>query len=193
MHLTLRKLPQSIALNRYSLAVPLSPRAAQGWILRTAASPNYYDWALAFRREPNVLAHAYWRACCGGKPMPRRADLDPVAMRKFTSHVGLVEIHSAERGGVDYLIRRAGSKWEEVYGPMTGKLLHEFLPEEIEPSWREAFDTVRLAAAPVRLNAQVDFQSKSWLEIEMLIAPLGEGNTVSMLLTCFVAWEKNAL
>ena len=72
---------------------------------------------------------------------------------------------------------------------MTGKLLHEFLPEEIEQTWREAFDAVRCRAVPVRLNAPVDFEAKNWLEIEMLIAPLGEGDTPTMLLTCFVAWK----
>lgn len=157
--------------------------------MNAAASPNHFDWALGFTRQPNVLAHAYWSACCDGRKMPLRADLDPVAMRKFTSHVGLVEIHSADRRTVDYFIRRAGSHWEEVYGHMTGKLLHEFLPEEIEQTWREAFDAVRCRAAPVRLNAQVDFETKNWLEIEMLIAPLGEGDAVTMLLTCFVAWK----
>jgi hypothetical protein len=157
--------------------------------LNAAVSPNHFDWALGFTRQPNILAQAYWSACCKSRAMPRRADLDPVAMRKFTSHVGLVEIRSDDRGAVDYFIRRAGVQWEEVYGHMTGKLLHEFLPEEIEHTWREAFDAVRCRAAPVRLSAQVDFEAKNWLDVEMLIAPLGEGETPTMLLTCFVAWK----
>ncbi len=161
--------------------------------MNAAVSPNYFDWALGFTRQPNKLAQAYWSACRKDRTMPRRADLDPVAMRKFTGHVGLVELRSAGRGAVDYFIRRAGSHWEEVYGHMTGKLLHEFLPEDTEQTWREAFDAVRCRAAPVRLSAQIDFEAKNSLEIEMLIAPLGEGDSVTMLLTCFVAWKTASL
>ncbi len=64
--------------------------------------------------------------------MPSRADLDPVAMRKFTAHVGLIEIRQADGSDIAYFIRRAGTKWEEVYGAITGHLLHEFLSPEIE-------------------------------------------------------------
>lgn len=155
-----------------------------------AASPNHFDWTLKFEREPTRLAYEYWASRRDGRAMPSRADLDPVAMRKFTPHVGLVEIRSTETGAVDYLIRRSGSRWDDVYGPMTGKFLHDFLPPHIEPTWRESFDAVRQAKAPVRLNAQVDFQDKSWLHIEMLIAPLGENGQVTMLFTSFVAWSK---
>lgn len=161
--------------------------------MNPAVSPNHFDWALGFTRQPNTLAYAYWSACCNGRKMPERADLDPVAMRKFTAHVGLVEIRPTERGTEDYFIRRAGSKWEEVYGPMTGKLLHEFLPDDIAPTWRQAFGAVCSTRAPVRLTARVDFKAKNWLEIEMLIAPLGEGRAVTMLLTSFVAWKTVTL
>lgn len=158
--------------------------------MENAASPNHFDWSLGFEREPNRLAYAYWTSRSEGRSMPRRADLDPAAMRKFTPHVGLVEIRPGEADCMDYFIRRAGSRWEDVYGQMTGKLLREFLPAYIEQSWRDAFDAVREAKAPMRLTARVDFQEKKWLQIEMLIAPLGEDDQVSMLFTSFVSWTK---
>lgn len=159
--------------------------------LKTSLSPNEFDWTLSFEHRPNIQAYAYWSERSAGRRMPLRSDLDPRAMRQFTSHVGLVELRPLEGGNVDYFIRRAGSKWEEVYGPMTGKLLADFLPSHIQPAWREAFGKVREAGTPVRLTAQVDFLNKNWLQIEMLIAPLGEGDVASMLFTSFVAWSKS--
>jgi hypothetical protein len=123
--------------------------------------------------------------------MPSRADLNPIAMKAFTNHVGLVEIRPGN-GATPYFIRRAGTAWETVYGPMTGRYLNEFLPADVAETWIEAFDHVRHNKAPVRLTAKVDFQAKTWLSIEMLIAPLGDGDDVSMLLTNFVAWSTGA-
>ena len=122
--------------------------------------------------------------------MPSRDDLRPTAMRKFTEAVGLVEIRTDIGPDVEYFIRRAGTQWEGVFGPMTGKFLHEFLPPEIELRWREVFDAVRLAVSPVRAAAGIRFQRKTWLQAEMFVAPLGI-ETVSMLLVAFVAWHTN--
>jgi len=155
------------------------------------ASPNQFDSTLAFTRAPNKLAYAYWQSCCGEHPMPSRTDLNPIAMKQFTSHIGLVEVREDRKGA--YYIRRAGSQWENVYGAMTGKYLSEFLPPAVAQTWIEAFDHVRFSKAPVRLTARVDFKEKTWLSIEMLIAPLGERESVTMLLTSFVSWSRTAL
>lgn len=123
--------------------------------------------------------------------MPSRSDLNPTAMKQFTPHIGLVEVCGNKEH--PYFIRRAGARWEDVYGPMTGKYLSDFLPPNVAETWYEAFDHVRDGKAPVRLTAEVDFKKKTWLSIEMLIAPLGEQETVTMLLTCFVSWSRTAL
>jgi len=157
-----------------------------------SVSPMQFDWELDFEKEPNALACAYWTSCCAGRPMPRRADLDPVAMRRFSGHIGLVEVRPTAEG-VDYFIRRAGSRWEDVYGPMTGRYLHEFLPPHLIPSWREVFGTVRAARRPLGVKTRVDFQCKRWLSIEILVAPLGEGGEVTMLFVSFVAWTDAGL
>jgi hypothetical protein len=151
--------------------------------------PNHFDWTLQFEREPAILASQYWKSRCDGRPMPSRSDLDPTAMRKFSNHVGLIDIRPASGSGVDYLIRRAGSKWEEIYGPMTGRSLHEFLPPPIEQSWREVFDAVRNRGMPARITSCVDFEGKTWHEIEMFVAPLGENGQVTMLMMAFVSWS----
>ncbi len=154
------------------------------------AQPLEFDWTVQLHQPVTILAYEYWRSRCAGRAMPSRADLDPVAMRKFTAHVGLIEIRQADGSDIVYFIRRAGTKWEEVYGAITGRLLHEFLPPEIETRWRVVFDAVREAKAPLRVSTGINFQGKTWLETEMFVAPLGENGQVTMLFMTFVASNK---
>ena len=156
------------------------------------AQPLAFDWELRFTQPPTISACAYWRSRCEGRAMPERADLDPAAMRKFSSHVGLIEIRRDEGPDIEYFIRRAGTAWEEVYGNMTRRFIHEFLPPEIELSWRQVFDTVRRKQAPARISTGIDFQNKNWLATEMFVAPLGAADAVNMLFMTFVAWNKHA-
>ena len=152
-------------------------------------SPITLDPALAFEREPNKLAFAYWQAHCDSRLMPTRANLDPGAMKKFSPHVGLVEPRLSGTAK-SYFIRRAGSRWEDVYGAMTGKVLQEFLPTHLVIAWHGVFDGVATSAKPIRITTQVDFQDKTWLDIELMVAPLGEQDVVNMLLISFVSWSK---
>lgn len=150
---------------------------------KVRARPLTFDWELRFTQAATRNALAYWNKVRGSRPMPSRDDLDPVAMRRFTEHVGLIEIRSESGGDVDYFIRRAGTKWEEVFGPMTGRLIHEFLPPEIEMMWRQVFDLVRSAKAPVRVTTGIKFQRKNWLDAEMFIAPLGDAEPTMLFMT----------
>ena len=154
------------------------------------SQPLKFDWDVGFTQSATIEAYAYWRSCCGDRSMPRREDLHPRAMRLFSPHVGLIEVRQDMAPHTEYFIRRAGGKWEEIYGPMTGRFIHEFLPPEIEPSWREVFDAVREKMAPARVTTGIDFQNKSWLTAEILIAPLGIPEHVAMLFMTFVAWSK---
>lgn len=156
---------------------------------RQMTSPLIFDWDCKFERDPTRLALDYWQSRRGARSMPDRSDLDPVAMRKFTQHVGLIDIRNAGEREIDYFIRRAGTKWEEVYGSITGHSIHEFLPPEIETSWREVFDAVRERSAPLRVRTGVDFQRKTWIETEMFVAPLGQSDLVSMLFMTFASWS----
>jgi hypothetical protein len=152
--------------------------------------PLVLDWALALERPETILARDYWRSRCVKGTIPSRADLLPAEMRKFITHVGLIETHP--RGeATDYLIRHAGSQWEAVFGAMKGRRLPEFLTPEIEERWRTLFDAVREAGRPVRATTRIAFKGKSWLRTEMFIAPLSEGGgePVSMLFMCFTSWS----
>ena len=150
--------------------------------------PLVLDWGLGFERSATSLACAYWRSRCGTHKMPTRSDLDPVSMRKFASHIGLVEIRQADAPS-PYFIRLAGSAWEQGYGRMSGRFIHEFLPANVLPSWRTVFDSVTQAVAPLRVGTVVHFQEKRWLTAELFVAPLG-AQSVSMLFLAFDAWAR---
>jgi hypothetical protein len=149
-----------------------------------------FDWDLQARQPAIIRARDYWLSCRGDRAMPSRADLNPVAMRGFTEHVGLVEIRRDAGAEADYFIRRAGTRWEAVFGPMTGRLIQEFLPPEIETRWRKVFDAVCNAGAPLLVTTDILFQNKSWLEAEMFVRPLGDGE-VAMLFLAFTSWTRD--
>jgi hypothetical protein len=112
-------------------------------------------------------------------------------MKKFMSHVGLIEVRD-RKSQPDYYIRLSGSKWEEVFGPMTGKLVQEFLPPHIEERWRALFDAVCVRKEPVRATTQITFKDKRWLKAEMFVAPLADARGgVSMLFMCFASWSTS--
>ena len=149
--------------------------------------PLQLDWNLEFTQTPTILARDYWRSRRRAYGMPARADIAPAAMRKFVAHAGLSEIRPGTRQ-VDYFIRLAGTRWEDVFGPMTGRFLEDFLPPEIEMRWRTVFDAVRKAATPVGIATGIEFQGKSWLTCEMFVAPLGDAaHNVTMLFLCFAS------
>jgi hypothetical protein len=149
-----------------------------------------FDWNLQATQPAIMQARDYWQSCRNGRPMPSRADLKPAAMRGFTEHVGLIEIRGGTGGETDYFIRRAGTRWEDVFGPITGRLIHEFLPPQIETRWRQVFDAVCEAKAPLRVATDIRFQQKTWLEAELFVAPLGE-TEVAMLFLAFASWNRN--
>jgi hypothetical protein len=149
-----------------------------------------FDWDLQARQPAIIRARDYWQLRRGERAMPNRADLDPVAMRSFTEHVGLVEVRRDTSAEVDYFIRRAGTRWEDVFGAMTGRLIQEFLPPEVETRWRQVFDAVCQKKAPLRVTTDILFQNKSWLEAELFVGPLGDGE-VAMLLLAFASRARD--
>lgn len=163
--------------------------SAQATCENKPTSPLVFDWNVQFERAPNVLGLEYWKSRCLGRRMPCREDLDPVAMRKFTPHVGLIEIHQQDTE-IDYFVRRAGSRIEDVFGPITGRYIREFLPPNIEDRWRTVYGAVRTEKSPVRVTTKINFQNKNWLSTEFLVAPLGVDDEPSMLFLTFVVWGE---
>ena len=165
-------------------------------LARTDGPAVEVDRSVSLVREANKKAYAYWQQARGTRKWPARKDLTPQGMKAFMRHVGLVELRPQGEGkNATYVIRYAGSKIETVYGAITGKTLGEFLSPELEARWRIIFDAAMAARAPMRFATPVMFGSKFYLSAEVLLAPLGEGDEVTMLFAGVDIWpghEKDA-
>jgi len=136
-----------------------------------------YDPTLAFVHPKLIEAYAYWMERCGSRPLPRRSDLNPVAMRGFISHVGLFEVRREGDGSLDYFVRLAGGRIDDVFGWRGGRPLTDGLPPQIARRWREPVDQVVKTGRPIRARSRIAYENKIWMDGEMLYAPLGEQAT----------------
>ena len=159
-----------------------------------AEPPVTFDWSLAFEHRVAQLALAYWKSRCAGRSMPQRSDLTPGGMSEFLANVALIESLRVGQTKRQYRVRLAGTRVEQIFGPIGGKSISEVLTEEIEARWRSYFDAVCDAVRPLRICGRVAFENKIWLESEALIAPLGQaGEPVTMLFAALAAWPAESV
>src|ERR1700744_2260073 len=114
--------------------------------------PHYViDESAAFTRPATIKALAYWRSQKGDRAMPSRSDISPSALRSVLPQIALVEIPAKGDRPAAYIIRLAGDAIHQVFGPLTGKPIDEFLPPDALSRWIACFAAVRTALAPVRV------------------------------------------
>lgn len=132
--------------------------------------------------------YAYWAAKRHGRPMPDRADIDPIEMKPWLGNLMLVE----RRDDGDYVYRLYGSTFVNQFKvDMTGKRVSE-LPEQQAELLRTEYDAVVHSRMPMsrRYTATFDYTSRdrrsSWQverSWERLCLPLTAGSEeVRMLL-----------
>lgn len=150
--------------------------------------PVFVDRSLAMTRTATIKGRDYWNKLRGARPMPMRADVVPRDMREFLSHVGLVEIVSGANGAVDYTMRVAGGKIEEIFGSLTGQLIAKTLPQDTAARWRLVFEEIRKGGVPLAVSGRVAYANLRHLKYELFAAPLGEDGTVSAILGVLDIW-----
>jgi hypothetical protein len=148
------------------------------------------DHEVALTQAMPIKAYDYWRARRGSRIMPTRQDINPRDMREFVASAGLIEARPMA-DGYEYLVRLAGTRIEEIMGPISGKLFSEFLPPEIEARWRLVCDEVRRSRGPVSISGRMAFQARHWLKTETFVGPLGEeGQEITMFLLGSASWTQ---
>jgi hypothetical protein len=155
------------------------------------APPYVIDKSAACTRPATIKALEYWRSRKGDKTMPSRADIAPSALRGVLPQIALVDLPGKEECPTAYKVRLAGDAILQVFGPLTGKPVDEILPPETLARWIACFDAARMALAPVRVTSRVVYQNKTWLQAEVLLAPLGQDDQVVMLLAAVDVWPAN--
>ncbi|HEX3675602.1 MAG TPA: PAS domain-containing protein [Rhizomicrobium sp.] len=154
----------------------------------TSGPPIVIDRTVALTREMTAKAYAYWKSVRGARAMPARKDMTLPGMREFLRHIAFVELRPMADGRTAFFVRLAGDKIENVFGSITGKTLNEFLPTALEARWRLVFEAALEARAPVRIASRVVFGGKEYLASEVLMAPLGDGERVTMLFAALDVW-----
>ena len=94
------------------------PAAAAGWERLEALALPFTDPRMKF-------AYRYWGRKAAGRPMPRRADIDPAEIPKLLPDVMLVDVTPEAR----YRYRLIGTENARAHGiNATGRYLDEVLP-----------------------------------------------------------------
>lgn len=150
--------------------------------------PVFVDRSLNLMRAATIKGRDYWNSLRGTRPMPSRADVSPRDMREFLSHVGLVEVVAGTDGAVDYTMRIAGGKIEEIFGSLTGQPIAKSLPPETASRWRLVFDEIRKGGVPLAVTGRVAYANLRHLKYELFVAPLGEDGEVGMILGILDIW-----
>src|SRR5436853_6265212 len=94
-------------------------------------------------------AYEYWRRKAGARPLPSRADIDPVEIPRLLPHIMLVDV----MGAALYRYRLIGTEIAAAMGVnATGRLFHEMLLDDGYRAYvPDLYDTVvreRRAAHP---------------------------------------------
>jgi hypothetical protein len=123
--------------------------------------------------------HAYWDARRGSRPMPARADIDPVEIPWILGNISLIEV----RGQGDYHWRLDGSNLTAFFGcEMTGRSISEYPYPAFIEKMRATLDEAVRAGGPSRLVRRFTSQSQKW-DYETLYLPLsGDGRHIDMLI-----------
>jgi hypothetical protein len=94
-------------------------------LVDAAASPGLEALGLPFTDARLETAFRYWRGKAAGRPMPRRADIDPTEIPKLLPEVMLVDVLAERR----YRYRLIGTENVRAHGlNATGRYLDEVLP-----------------------------------------------------------------
>ena len=83
------------------------------------------NWPLSVFTDARLrMGYEYWRGKAAGRPMPRRADIDPVDMPRLLPFVRLVDVVGPSR----YRYRLVGTAAQALHGSNpTGRFVHEVL------------------------------------------------------------------
>jgi len=129
--------------------------------------------------------YAYWQTKRGGRPMPRRADLDPTEIPPhLLPGITLVNVVPDPRR---YVYRLVGTKEVEVrgYDPTGKSVVEGFFGENAEDA-TECYDRVVATGAPVLDPVPFLERRRGYRGAESLFLPLSnDGVAVNMILVFF--------
>jgi len=135
----------------------------------------YNVWHPKLRR-----LYQYWDECRGDRPMPARADIDPIDIPELLSNILLINVQHAPLGFTDRLVGTGivALLGREISGSDPDRSLPAAFRETMPRLWRDCVDTM----VPTRGDFEVEIYGHR-RPFECLVLPLSDdGETVNMLL-----------
>lgn len=136
---------------------------------------------LSWCSPKTVDLYRYWDSRRGGRPMPRRADIDPVDMRAWLSRLSLIEVGACGRL---FRYRLVGTEIVALRGfDPTGRNVEAAWPNEDAEMVQAAYRQVAAEKAPVFCHPA---QRRHWERdpvVGVMLLPLSaDGETVDQIL-----------
>lgn len=130
--------------------------------------------------DPRILrVHDYWRAARGGKPMPARADIDPLDLVYCLGWICLVDVID-EGAGHRFRFRLDGSRLTQLTGmDLTGRYADEVGEAQYRDFVVAIYDRVVATKAPVFIANLAHWRDRGY-RVEQVALPLSnDGVTVT--------------
>jgi len=140
---------------------------------------------LAFRAQLVISEqreiYDYWRRAANGRPMPARADLDPVAIRHLLPGISILDV-GARFDALRY--RLAGTRLRDIYGgEVTGQNVFDMRLGVKRRYWRAAYRRVVEERTPMQGAVKGPVAGREHVVLFWLRLPLSDdGETVSKVL-----------
>lgn len=124
-----------------------------------------------------------WRDACGGRAMPRRADISPAKLKSCLPHVTLIDV--VEGDPIDFRYRLLGQKLIDGFGSNITGGLHTQHADRTSPTWPFFDGYCRCVATRQTQSFEHQFRNRSQtlVRLQARAWPLSDdGETVTGLL-----------
>lgn len=123
----------------------------------------------------------YWQEKRGDRPMPARADIDPLEFRGVLPQVLIAEVHHAP---LRFRWRLIGTDVTKTLGrDQTGKWFADIYRGDVLTAFNAALELSVVMRRPIRFVGRGGFVAKEHMDYEGVHMPLSDdGETVNMIL-----------
>jgi hypothetical protein len=119
----------------------------------------------------------WWLAKRGGRPMPARADLDPIDLKAILPNLLLIDVQPAPKGrGHTFTCRLAGTEIDSRFGVNLKGMTLETSPfGEARAQIQQQYETAVKEVRPVCCGHNVVIGDR-YVEYDRLVVPLSNGD-----------------
>ena len=140
------------------------------------------DFRGALRLDAQKELYDYWMGLRGGRAMPKRSEIDPVAIPRVLPNLALVDLEG-EGEAMRLRVRLLGTALSERYGERTGHYLDEYQLGEAYAEIHVAYADCANTRAPHSSEGDYWTEDDHHLKIARLLLPLSEdGESVETIL-----------